>query len=295
MSVPNIQWLLDRDYLDICYGNPEDNAMTKALVTSLTPYQIIHWRNRLLTEGFTSSDDKGVVYFVVGSVAFCKNINKVLGDYVDMNRVITLLPNEVVNYSHYSHMAPLNLRLNKVGFMLPLGEIVNLGADVIKNLTGYECGVFFKCDYGLKSAESEFVTWDKLTQWLDYTEKHTGCSLNSLFWLFPYQPIDKEYRFAIVDGEVVSGSQYMDFNVSIMEPAISVDIPPGAKSVAVEISKQLCIKDDAYILDVALVSGEYRLIECNAISSSGWYAMDHDALCRSINEKVLSIAMELSL
>lgn len=294
MDSLSAHWVLDRDYLDNCYGDIEQNPMTSALEKLSTPYQIVHWRNRLFTDGFEVSDDPAVIYFAVGSVSFCRKIGDVLGEKVDMGRVFCLLPNEVVNYSHYIHMVAPELRLNQFGTLMPLGEIRTLGEARLKQLLQPDCsaGVFLKCDYGLKSAESEYVEWGDLSRWCDYTETHTGCSRNSLFWLFPKRQFCKEFRFAIVDGVVVSGTQYMDFDVSKTTPTLSSSYPVKAKLAAELILQQLTVTDDAYILDLAEVDGDYKLVECNAISSSGWYEMDHVALCRVLSQKVISIHTE---
>lgn len=289
-----VHWVLDRDYLEICYDSV-DNEMTQALTKLGVTFHVVHWRNRLFTEGFdTSSDSENVVYGVVGSVAFCRNISNILSSKVDMQRLIALFPDEVKHYSSYSYMVKPTLRLNQSGFMLSLGEIKSQGVESIKALTGYPDGVFMKCDFGLKSAESEFVLWDALDAWLDYTIKNTGCSLKSNFWLFSGQKIEKEFRFAVVDGVIVSGCQYMDFAIGLDSntPTLSKDVPTEALDAAKVIAEGVNVTDNAYILDIAQTSTGFFMVECNAISSSGWYCMDHELLFEKLNKKMLQLAKE---
>lgn len=288
----NVHWLLDRDYLDICYGSL-DNEMTQALTALGVPFQIVHWRSRVFTEGFVPSSDENVVYGVVGSVAFCRDIAKI----IPLTNVYLLFPDEVKAYSTYAYMVDHELRLNKSGFMLSLGEMKNQGVSNLRQLSHCADGVFLKCDFGLKSAESEFIPWDKFDAWLGYTVEHTGCSLKSNFWLFPRQEINKEFRFAVVDGVIVTGCQYMDFSVGldVNTPTLSKDVPNGALVAANEIVKELSIGDDSYVLDIAETSLGYYMVECNAISSSGWYMMDHKSLFESLGSKVSEMAEEFVL
>jgi len=284
----NVHVILDRDYLEICYGSLE-NPMTQALLELNIPFQIVHWRNRVFTEGFEVQNDN-VIYGVVGSVSFCRNIGTILSSHVDMEKVFVLLPEQVKHYSNYSYMVSPELRLNKSGFMLPLGEIINQGVDGLKAITGYADGVFFKCDFGLKSAESEFVAWSDLHRWMEYTLNKTGASKESYFWLFPKKHILKEFRLAVINNKVVSACQYMDFKESKIYPTLSNLVPKEVYVIAEQTINQMQIPDDTYILDIAETPEGFSMVECNAISSSGWYCMDHMSLMKALTAKVSQIA-----
>jgi len=292
MSNFEVQWILDKDYLEICYDSV-DNEMTQSLTRLGISFQVVQWRNRIFTDGFTHQNDN-TVYGVVGSVAFCRNIGTILSAKVDMQSVFTFFPEEVKHFSKYAPMVKPEHKVNQLGFMLPLGEMRNQGAAALRSSLRYPEGVFLKCDFGLKSAESEFVLWDDLTSWMDYTLNHTGCSANSNFWLFPSREITKEFRLAIVNGEIITACQYMDFTdkPDTFTPTLSKDVPDGVLEAASTIIKYLSITDNTYIIDIADTPQGYLMIECNAISSSGWYCLDHERLMKILSAKVLDLAEE---
>jgi hypothetical protein len=99
--------------------------------------------------------------------------------------------------------------------------------------------------------------------------------------------IERETRFVIVDGEVVSGSTYgwngnADFGLPIDEQSLSL---------AREVASREWQPDRAYTCDVALteIGGQTvaRLVELNSFSCAGLYACDLDNVVAAVSAMTL--------
>jgi uncharacterized protein YuzB (UPF0349 family) len=106
----------------------------------------------------------------------------------------------------------------------------------------------------------------------------------------PPKKVDFEARFFIVDGKIVSGSSYRSFgtvlyqrieNNGLLRPMLDF-----AQSMANHSSCSAEMLYDpihvAYVMDVAQVGGEYKVIEINALNSAGFYSTDMAAVVRAI-------------
>lgn len=82
--------------------------------------------------------------------------------------------------------------------------------------------------------------------------------------------LTKEWRAFIVDGKVISASRYQLQG----EPSLSAeDVPAGL----VTFVEERCAEyqpHPIFVMDVALVDGNYFIIECNCFNGSGFYHCD---------------------
>ena len=79
-----------------------------------------------------------------------------------------------------------------------------------------------------------------------------------------------EWRFAVVDREVVASSQY---NVDgLLEE--QEGCPAEALDLAKELANHAWQPQDAYCLDICSSNGQMYLLEIGSINSAGWYCMD---------------------
>jgi hypothetical protein len=79
--------------------------------------------------------------------------------------------------------------------------------------------------------------------------------------LAPLTEIFSEYRFLVVDGEVVTGSQYK-YAQSMVD---------------------LWNPNRAFAIDIALTKNGYKVIEINSINSAGFYHCDIGKFVNAIN------------
>lgn len=80
--------------------------------------------------------------------------------------------------------------------------------------------------------------------------------------------IQKEFRFFIVDDEVITHSTYKNNNRSLHLEETYTD--PDAIDFVKNMIK-IWTPADAFVLDVAMVDDEYKIIEINCINCSGFY------------------------
>lgn len=120
----------------------------------------------------------------------------------------------------------------------------------------------------------------------------TSVADDTLILVSSCKTIKEEYRFFIVNREVVDGSRY-----KLNE---ELNIAKGYSQEALEIAKIMCNNkwqpDLAYACDVGIVNGEPKIIELNSFSCSGFYAADMEKLVEAVdNIAVLEHAGEISI
>lgn len=93
------------------------------------------------------------------------------------------------------------------------------------------------------------------------------------------QPIAAEWRWFIVGGKVVSGSQYRIHNQLRKERVTCQKMIAEAQTFA-----DKWLPDPCCVMDLALVHGELKVIEFNTINSSGFYDNDIPAIFKALWE-----------
>lgn len=87
--------------------------------------------------------------------------------------------------------------------------------------------------------------------------------------------IQRECRFFVVDGVVITGSQYRLNN----KPAITSINPKDGILLAAQKYSDLYHPHDNFVIDIAtLDNGDYKVIEYNCLNASGLYACDSKLL-----------------
>jgi hypothetical protein len=86
-------------------------------------------------------------------------------------------------------------------------------------------------------------------------------------WASPIQIIDKEWRCWVVGGKIVEISKYRESGHMALEQEKNPEIWEVAQRFANQYLPAPCV-----VLDIAEVSGNYKVIEFNPIHCAGWYA-----------------------
>jgi hypothetical protein len=76
-----------------------------------------------------------------------------------------------------------------------------------------------------------------------------------------------EYRFFVIDGEIISYSQYKSGQQVLANPDVSYDCVAFAQSMI-----DIWQPARAFVIDIALTPDGYAVVEINNINSSGFYA-----------------------
>lgn len=97
----------------------------------------------------------------------------------------------------------------------------------------------------------------------------------------PVQKIEREWRFFVVDGQVVTGSQYKKYGLWIIKEPISSAIYKLAQQFA-----DKWLPNPTIVMDICeLWNGEYKVIEFNSVNSSGFYNCDISKIVVALEDK----------
>lgn len=96
--------------------------------------------------------------------------------------------------------------------------------------------------------------------------------------------IADEYRIVISSGKVITGTSYIldgDINTELGHE----EIPYFVRQFSEEVAKLSWQPDKSYVLDVGVLdSGDAKIVEINALSTSGLYNIDYDRLVEVVSK-----------
>ena len=199
------------------------------------------------------------------------------------------VPGVWYNYDKYkvSHWSAAlgKYMLNEDFIILPVAEITRRWEKLFRDV-GDGNNLFIRPDNGTKSfggktfyKERWKLDWPNATYMMD---PHELCVVS-----YPCN-IGKEWRFIIVEGQVITGSQYKDHGSAEIQ-----DIIPGddkayrAWKFAQKIADEKYNPDPMYTIDICEANGGFYLVELNNFCSSGLYACDL--------QKIVAKASELAI
>ncbi len=222
--------------------------------------QIIPFSDEL-PKGITDYDGPVIAY---GTTTLLRNITKSKkffpGMWYDEN---TFKPSVWGN----KHAGWLNWR----GRIIPMYMI----ADAFKH---HKQG-FIRPDDDLKTFTSGVITRDEFMKWYKYIEegKIENLTTSTKALICGVIPIEAEWRFVIINRDVITGSMYKRYN-QLYTSGEKIDIPDGAIKLANIIAKDSWQVSSAYTLDICKIPNEYndvfKFVEINCLNSSGFYECD---------------------
>lgn len=92
--------------------------------------------------------------------------------------------------------------------------------------------------------------------------------------------IYKEIRFWVVDGRVITGSQYRIGNRAVSDPVVEDE----AKEFAQRMVDKFQLAD-AFVIDVCLTENGWRIVECGCINCAGFYRADLQKVIIALEKK----------
>jgi hypothetical protein len=137
----------------------------------------------------------------------------------------------------------------------------------------------------VKSVEVKVLTGmvlePEVDDWLCWTEERADLDEDAVLVISLYRKLEKEWRFFIVDGEVVAGSTYRRDGYSCLTEPISDDTWKRVQGMA-----ELWMPSDTIVMDVGLLrNGEFCVVEFNCINSSGVYKANTDRIVEALESK----------
>lgn len=112
----------------------------------------------------------------------------------------------------------------------------------------------------------------------DWIKEHAALEDEVRIVISPVQAIEQEWRYFLVGGEIVAGSQYRHDGVLRIREPIRPAVWDQARRMAAGY-----LPCPTIVMDIArLRDGEYRLVEVNSVNSSGFYNADIGAFVDAI-------------
>jgi hypothetical protein len=129
-----------------------------------------------------------------------------------------------------------------------------------------------KCFPGMIILREEFITWQDKVQLSEFKDTQIQIA--------EPQVILQEYRFWIVDGEIVTQSMYKQGSQVVYNELIPNYMHQFVKDRVKEYQPHR-----AFVIDVALLeNGCLKIVEINTINAAGFYAADINKLVIKLEE-----------
>jgi hypothetical protein len=164
-------------------------------------------------------------------------------------------------------------------------EGANITWAELRKLTVRET-VFVRPTFDQKSFAGALVGPTTAQEWFKMVEERNG-RLNeaSQVWVSSPKPILAEYRFIVLDHELVTGSRYRADDRLAVSPEIPASVYAAAQRLAGG-----WLPARFVTMDVAVVSeSDFRIVEFNSIHSSGLYHADILKVIEAAERAYLSI------
>ena len=222
---------------------------------------------------------------VYGSMEFVKQQQSkgyVPGAYSQLKNL------ECVNY--ISNLDDPSILLNDEHVMITFSELCRRPNFFFKALNAEE--IFIRPNSGQKIFTGCVLRKDNFDSEILSLKQLTSISHDTLILVSPAQKIKSEYRIAVVNRDVVAASRYqLNGEISLSKYA-----PLEVIDTARKIAQNTWQPDIAYIVDIAVTDNGSKVLELNAISTSGLYMMNLPKMFKSWSDAAFSeFSGELSL
>lgn len=166
----------------------------------------------------------------------------------------------IFDWNQYSSFVPENLLFNNEGRIYKFGDLDKPETDLpnemfVRPISGWKPFAGFSCPKEFIKSET-----NALNQ-LEHVHSH------ELVVVFPQKKIYNEYRYWIVDSKISTSSSYgWDNDHHFIKPNKEADV--FVESV-IPYFDNIGITD--FVMDIVEGEEGYKLLEINALSTSGWY------------------------
>ena len=271
----------------------------------------MYWviQNNLFNEvGYTSlievMDRMELKYKVVRVVPFADKIIDINFESEDFTGDINNIPDiEVDTDDNVCVLGATSLiRISKLKQWFPgafLNENMNYNVWKLHwgdNLLNYESHVcefkdvdkwydtfFIRPTKDSKSFNGSVYKWEDFVKWKEDVVNQSNSKLqlneNTEVMVSPLKEIYSEVRYFIVDGKIVTASQYKLGKQVIHSTIISESNIEYAQKMI-----DIWCPDRAFVIDIADTSDGYKIVECNCINSAGFYDCDVSKIVNAIND-----------
>ena len=220
------------------------------------------WHSKLLPRVFRPEDLSG--YFGFGTFDFVENC-KAAG-------ATTFCDTNFLQWSIYAPWIGPEL-LNSEYILIPSHDISRLKYKIF-GLFGVDCKIFVRPNSAKKVFDGQIVDLEEV----DKVSPDWG---DQLAVISSPKDILGEWRFAVTKDEILGFSLYRyQGNFTTISSC-----PPDMLDYVKNICKQIPWTDPAITIDIAQLKDlSFKVIECNALSTSGLYAMKPEKIVEYISQ-----------
>jgi hypothetical protein len=271
------KWLIE----STIFEEQADNALLKAINDQGMEYRIVHGAEETWgVKSYLDLFDKDDCVVVRGSIEFCGMVRReapwIPGVYMTMDHY------DCTNYYPVFGDSLLN---GEDYLMIPYGEL-RRKKDWLYDKVGIENCIFIRPNRGNKIFAGKMVEkehFDKDIDMLGFyeVEGRELCIVGR-----PYN-VTTEFRFVVVDGKVVTGTQYKDVKGKLIsEPCETPEhnwfMPQH------HVDKFKFAPDRAWCIDMCMTKdGGYRVLEVGAFSCCGLYGCNTEPIVREVSRVAL--------
>jgi len=205
-----------------------------------------------------------------------------LGNF--LKRYSTWIPGVIYNninfecLTYYSHFG--KYLLNQDYLMIPLSELYRRKEEIY-NKFSIDNNVFIRPNSGNKTFCGGIYPYNSLSSEFGNIKELGSLPIDRILVIVSSPKlIEKEWRVVVVDRNIVSYSLYKKYNEVIEEKCCE----DGAIRLVNNIIKEKWQPDKAYSIDICLSNGEYKLLEINSFSHSGFYACDAKRIVKEVSD-----------
>ena len=263
------KWIIEDDAF------PEDiKPLTEALekqniehkvIPHLSPFKLDEWEEHL---GNYPGEECVIFY---GSLNTAKQLRKITkwipGVYYNIPKY------ECVNY--YAHLGEYLLNRNYI--LLPFGELKNQ-KEFLYHCLAMDRAIFIRPNRGDKIFTGKLVYKEKFEEEI---ERFGYGNIGSEELVAASEPknLKFEWRFVVVEGKVITGSQYAENDRFGTEVGCPLEAFEFAEEIAAHYNP-----DVAWVIDVCQTKGgTYRLMEVGCFSCAGLYKCDLDLIVKAVS------------
>lgn len=166
--------------------------------------------------------------------------------------------------------------LNYNYMMFPFEELPNK-IDFIYDTLGIEDVVFIRPDTGMKSFTGQMVYRERFAQEYDKMGIFSP-DPHSICLVCEPRNLEKEWRFFVSDGQIITGSEYKPEKITINKNHSAWAIAQGF------VNNAQYEPDPIWCIDICrTTNNNYYVLEIGSFSSAGLYACDTDLIVPIVN------------
>lgn len=256
------KWLLDQYMIDHNEQDVVGILRTQGFEVNVRAYNRME-RTPLLAP--FAANDCAVIYGSLQFVAQHKSLPILPGAYFQPN---------ALQCSTYTNQIPASLLLNENSVMATFGDL-RRRPEFFKSIFGAQAFI-------RPNSSQKIFSGCMLNNWteeLSAMSQTTSVTDDTIVVLSAPQTIVSEHRLFVVNREVVTATQYQqDGDVHLRSTS-----PQQAWDVAQQMADLEWQPDIAYVCDVAITPNGAKIVELNAISTSGWYLADIPKLSHALS------------